>query len=58
MKETGVDYKTALDNGPEFCDTVIRCYLLPQAIQQAVREIDFDVITRSKKNRSMNYLER
>lgn len=40
LRESGVDYEKALESGPEYCDVVIRCYLLPKAIQEAVDELE------------------
>lgn len=40
LREYGVDYEKALESGPEYCDVVIRCYLLPKAIQEAVDELE------------------
>ncbi len=40
LREYGVDFEKALESGPEYCDVVIRCYLLPKAIQEAVDELE------------------
>lgn len=34
------DYSSALAKGAEFCDVVIRCYLLDQAITQVLNDLE------------------
>jgi len=43
-KQTGIEYSTALEQGAEYCDGLIRDYLLPQAISKAIdnRADEFD----------------
>lgn len=36
LTEFGCEHGEALERGPEYCDVTIRCYLLPQAIENAI----------------------
>lgn len=39
LKEFGGDYGEALEKGAEYCDVTIRCYLLGNAIEEAIQEL-------------------
>lgn len=39
LKEFGEDYGEALEKGAEHCDVTIRCYLLGNAIEEAIQEL-------------------
>lgn len=41
MREFGCEYD-CLEKGAEWCDVTIRCYLLEQAISEAMKEIEAD----------------
>lgn len=38
--EFGQDIATAIKEGAEFCDVTIRCYLLAQAVEDAITELE------------------
>lgn len=38
LDEFGQDYNLALENGAEWCDVTIRCYLLGQVLQEVLDE--------------------
>lgn len=40
VSEFGCDTVDILDKGAEWCDVTIRCYVLPQAIELALDELD------------------
>lgn len=40
IEEFGGNYGEALEKGAEYCDVTIRCYLLGQAIHQALDELE------------------
>lgn len=42
LDEFGGDCAEALERGAEFCDVTIRCYLLGQAIDQAIDELELE----------------
>ena len=42
LEEFGCDGSYIVKNGEEACDVTIRCYLLPQAIDKAMDEIEDD----------------
>lgn len=48
LQEFGGDGTEALEKGAEFCDVTIRCYLLSQAVAEALEELEengyFDVV--------------
>lgn len=37
------DYEEALEKGAEYCDVTIRCYLLGQAISEALDELESEI---------------
>lgn len=39
LEEFGGDYGEALEKGAEYCDVTIRCYLLGNAIEEAIQEL-------------------
>lgn len=39
LEEFGGDYGKALEKGAEYCDVTIRCYLLGNAIEEAIQEL-------------------
>lgn len=39
LGEFGVDYGEALEKGAEYCDVTIRCYLLGNAMGEAIQEL-------------------
>lgn len=40
LEEFGGNYGEALEKGSEYCDVTIRCYLLGQALQEVLEEIE------------------
>lgn len=40
LEEFGGNYGEALEKGAEYCDVAIRCYLLGQALQEVLEEIE------------------
>lgn len=40
LSEFGGNDMNALEKGAEYCDVIIRCYLLPEAIAEALEELD------------------
>lgn len=39
LEEFGGDYGEVLEKGAEYCDVTIRCYLLGNAIEEAIQEL-------------------
>ena len=43
LREFGCGPEYIAENGPEACDVTIRCYLLPEAISDALDELEEDL---------------
>lgn len=42
LSEFGCDMNSAIEKGAEYCDVAIRCYLLGQALAEALEELEVE----------------